>query len=298
MKNVLLTGASGFLGKAIDAALRAKGLTVHTLGRKNADVLWDLSTTLSPKLPAAELVVHAAGLAHTVPKKFREIKAFFNVNYFGTLRLLKALEKQLPKQLVFISTVAVYGVETGTQISEEYPLNGITPYALSKIKAEELVRNWGREQGVAILILRLPLLAGTHPPGNLGAMAKAIKKGYYFRIGAGSARKSMVSTADVAQFIAELQGQESGVYNLTDGLHSTIAEIDTTIAKQFDKKVRQLPESLLRTVARFGDRVPGFPFTTIKFQKLTHELTFSDAKAREQLGWRSSLAVSAVTFEK
>ena len=78
---------------------------------------------------------------------------------------------------------------------------GGTPYADSKIQAEELLREWGKLNNVNMLILRLPLLVGENPPGNLGSMIRAIKKGYYFRIGDGSARRSMVLAEDIAEVV-------------------------------------------------------------------------------------------------
>lgn len=83
------------------------------------------------------MVLHACGKAHIVPRTEEEKQAFFDVNYTGTIHLCEALERVGgPKALIFISTVAVYGYESGEMITEEHPLNGDTPYAKSKIMAE------------------------------------------------------------------------------------------------------------------------------------------------------------------
>lgn len=282
--NILLTGANGFLGSYIKKAFSTDALT--TLGLAGCDITSNLSEEVPEFKNTFDMVVHAAAKAHIVPRSPQESEDFFKVNVQGTRNLLIALEHigKLPATLVFISTVAVYGVDTGNMIDETAPLSGGTPYAVSKIKAEELLRNWGAQNKVNILILRLPLLVGENPPGNLGSMIKAIKKGYYFRIGDGSARRSMVLAEDIAQFIAGSAGY-NGTYNLTDGYHPSFKEIEEVIAAQTGKRIKAIPAFLANAVAKAGDFIPGFPLNTNKLSKLTQSLTFSDAKAREKLGW-------------
>lgn len=76
------------------------------------------------------MVLHTCGKAHIVPRTEEEKQASFDVNYTGTIHLCEALERVgVPKALIFISTVAVYGCESGEMITEEHPLSGDTPYA-------------------------------------------------------------------------------------------------------------------------------------------------------------------------
>ncbi len=68
------------------------------------------------------------------------------MNYQGTVNLCKALEQShLPKALIFISTVAAYGLEYGENVTEDYPLKGKNPYSLSKIQAEQFLTDWCKE---------------------------------------------------------------------------------------------------------------------------------------------------------
>lgn len=289
---ILLTGASGFLGRAIQEELAATHEIV-TLGRTATHAIQvDLAKEV-PQIPPVDLVIHAAGKAHVIPKTPEEKAAFFQVNEVGTKHLLEGLGSQVVP-IIFISTVAVYGVEQGTQISENSPLLGDTPYALSKINAEKLVKAWAEENQSNCLIIRPPLIVGSNPPGNLGAIIKAIRSGYYFRMGDGSARKSMVLAQDIAKGIPAWI-RHSGTYNLTDGVHPSLAELDGYIASKFGKKVRKMPMGLLAMVAKFGDLIPGFPLNSYRLAKLSSELTFSDAKAQRELNWRPNSVVG--TFE-
>lgn len=281
--NILLTGASGFLGKAILKRLPSDG--VVRIGRDaTCEVQADLAKEV-PVLPkAADYLIHAAGKAHMIPKTREEEEAFFQVNTFGTERLLQALKDKSLKGIIFISSVAVYGRESGYMIGEDEPLNGQSPYALSKIQAETILREYEQKTGIPVLILRLPLLAGPNAPGNLGAMVTAIRNRYYFRIGDGAARRSMVLASDVADVMPELVGR-SGTYNLSDGYHPSVAELDLAIAQQLNRKIRTIPLKWASLLARIGDRIPGSPFHTARLDKLSRELIFSDAKARADWGW-------------
>ena len=182
-------------------------------------------------------------------------------------------------------------MEEGVGISEQKHPEPSTPYAKSKYEAEILLQNWAKAKGVKLLILRLPLIAGgINTPGNLGAMVNAIRKGYYFRVGVGTAQKSMVLAEDIASFIPSIWGQ-SGVFNLTDGMHPSVADLDLYLSRFFGKKVRSLPKSILSFLAKFGDRFSFFPFNTYRLQKMNNSLTFDDSKARKVLGWKPNKVI-------
>jgi len=279
---IILTGASGFLGKILFSSL-CRDYEVISLGRgKNNKVIADLTIEV-PKLPSCDLIIHAAGKAHVVPKSDEEAAEFYNVNFRGTQHLLMGITK-LPKSLIFISSVSVYGLEQGEMINEDAPLMGSTPYAKSKIAAEQLVLEWGERNNVPVLVLRLPLIVGKNAPGNLGAIIRAIQRGYYRRIGQGNARKSMVLAQDLASFLPTWT-KKSGIFNLTDGVHPAISQLDDYLAQFFGKKVKSLPIGLLRFLAKLGDSLSFFPFNSSRLSKLELSLTFSDFKAQRELGW-------------
>ena len=282
---ILLTGASGFLGRNIIAVLDKE---IITLGRsKDSDIIVDLGIEI-PNLPDVQLVIHAAGKAHVIPKTEQEKKEFEKSNVTGTQNLLLALEKNiLPRQFVYISSVSVYGLDSGTNISEDCTLSAKDPYGLSKIAAEKLVSNWCVHNNVVCTILRLPLLVGSNAPGNLGAMVNAIEKGYYFNIGGGISKKSMVLATDVARFIA-FAAPIGGVYNLTDGLHPDFKELSSAIAINKKKRLPfNIPLRIAKILGILGDLVGDkSPISSLKVSKITSTLTFDDSKARAIKNWK------------
>jgi nucleoside-diphosphate-sugar epimerase len=287
---LLLTGVSGFLGKIINKTID-NNFGIQTLSRNSGTYKLDLSNNIPNFIDEFDIVIHCAGKAHSLPKNVIENESFFNVNVKGTENLLRGIELigSFPKRFVYISSVAVYGLNQGQCINENEPLHAKDPYGLSKIKAEQLVLEWCERNNVICTILRLPLLVGANPPGNLGSMIKGIQNGFYFNIAGGQARKSMVLANDVAKIILKAS-EIGGIYNLTDGYHPSFYELSNAIGKQYGKsRISNLPFFIAKTIALVGDFIGAkFPIDSNKLKKITSDLTFDDTKARKVLGWNPS----------
>ena len=290
---LLLTGVSGFLGKKLIKSID-NNFGIQTLSRNSGTYKFDLTNTIPVFKNEFDIVIHNAGKAHFFPKNSKENKSFFNVNVQGTENLLRGIELigSLPKRFVFISSVAVYGLNQGVGIDENAPLQAKDPYGLSKILAEQLVLEWCERNNVICTILRLPLLVGENPPGNLGAMILAVNKGFYFNIAGGKAKKSMVLADDVAKIILKAS-EIGGIYNLTDGNHPDFFELSNAIATQNRKtKPFNIPFFIAKSIALFGDIVGDkFPLNSTKLKKITTDLTFDDSKARKVLGWKPNKVI-------
>ncbi len=294
--NSLLTGASGFLGSRILRELTKKH-TVTTVGRTplhGRHIRCDLAQAM-PTLPNErfDLIVHCAGKAHSVARNPAERADYDRVNVQGTVRLLKALDllPVLPDGFVHISSVLVYGRSEGDRLTEETPLTATDPYGFSKVSAEAVVREWAVRTGVRLTVLRLPLVVAEPPTGNVASLQKAIRRGYYVRMGDGLARRSMVRADDVSAVI-ERAAAVGGTFNLTDGCQPTVRELEQALAQQAGSSwsIPVISIESAKIIARVGDgfnAVVGrwFPFDSTALQKLTSTLTFSDEKARQQLNW-------------
>ncbi len=285
---LLFTGASGFLGNNIYPLLEEK-YVIETVGitskdNYNVNLAWEI-----PNLTGTfDVVLHAAGKAHTIPENEQEKQAFFDVNLQGTKNLCTALENSgIPKAFIFISTVAVYGCDSGENITEEHPLNGTTPYALSKIKAEKYLEGWCAMHNVKLSILRPSLIAGPNPPGNLGAMIRGIRNGKYLSIAGGKARKSVLMVQDIANLLPMLI-EKGGIYNVCDSYQPSFRELEMVICKQLSRKGPiSIPYWLAKSMAVVGDCLgEKAPINSLKLRKITSSLTFSNEKATRELGWK------------
>ena len=287
MDKLLFTGGTGFLGKNVMPLLQ-KDYEVTTCGITPEDMIQANLAVSAPELPERyDIVLHAAGKAHVVPKTEEEKQLFFDINYQGTVNLCKALERVgVPKALVFISTVAVYGCDYGEMITEKHPLNGDTPYAKSKIMAEEFLTKWCSEHGVVLGILRPSLLAGKNAPGNLGAMVNGVRKGFYMNIAGGKVTKSVLMAEDIARLLP-LVAEKGGTYNVCDTRQPSFGELSVSVARQLGKrKPISIPYWMAWCMAMVGNLLGSkAPINSYKLEKMTQSLTFSNEKARKELGW-------------
>lgn len=288
MKKLLLTGGCGFVGKNIKPILE-KTYRVTSCGRNTGnDIAVDIANSI-PELPERyDIILHACGKAHSNPQTDEEIQEFFNVNSQGTKNLCFALEKVgLPESFIFLSSVCVYGCDTGEMIDESYPLDGATPYAKSKIEAEEYLEKWCAEHGVILSILRPALLVGSNPPGNLGAMIKGIKSGRYMSIAGGKARKSVMMVDDIANLVP-LTATVGGIYNICDDYHPKFKDIEDLICYQLRKRrPLSIPYWIAKCLSLFGDVMGDYaPINSVRLRKITNSLTFCNDKAKRILGWK------------
>lgn len=322
---LLLTGASGFLGRNIIGRL-GQCYSVTTLGRSaTCDIVADLAAGVPTLTGQFDVVVHAAGKAHELPGKEND-DDFLRVNVGGTANLCRALEETgLPKAFVFISSVAVYGEEAGANVAEDHPLDGTSAYARSKIEAEAIVTDWCARHGVPLAILRPALIVGPHATGNMEAMIRGIRRGFYANVAGGKALRSIVSAADMAEVILKAIGRND-IYNICEQRQRTVAEIARRIADLIGRRhLPSLPLWLARAAALPGDllntlpnRKPNslpshqtntpptrhanshlrrWPLDSYRLRKLTESLTFDSAKARRDLQWHPLDALATLSLQ-
>ena len=296
---LLFTGASGFLGNNVRPLLE-RMYDVTTVGLLPQD---DYTVNMAREIPELreryDIVLHAAGKAHSVPRTEEEKRVFFDVNLQGTKNLCAALERKgIPRAFIFISTVAVYGCDYGENITEEHSLDGVTPYAVSKRLAEEYLQKWCHEHNVILGIVRPSLIAGPNPPGNLGAMVHGIRSGRYLSIAGSRARKSVLMVQDIARLVP-LLAEKGGIYNVCDSYQPTFRELETIICRQLNRNLPvSIPYWIAKCMALIGDCLgEKAPINSLKLRKMTKSLTFSNEKAVRELGWRPTSVLENFKIE-
>ena len=296
---LLFTGASGFLGNNVHSLLKEmyEVTTVGLLPQDNYTV--NIAKGIPELSERYDVVFHAAGKAHSVPKTEAEKQVFFEVNLQGTKNLCAALERVgVPRTFIFVSTVAVYGCDYGENITEEHPLNGTTPYAVSKRLAEEYLQKWCREHNVILGVIRPALIAGPNPPGNLGAMIEGIRRGKYLSIAGSKARKSVLMVEDIATLVP-LLAEKGGIYNVCDSYQLTFRELEMIVCNQLGKPLpMSIPYWMAKCMALLGDCLgKKAPINSLKLKKITKSLTFSNEKAVRELGWKPTSVLESFRIE-
>jgi len=139
---------------------------------------------------------------------------------------------------------------------------------------------------VVLGILRPSLLAGKNAPGNLGAMVNGVRKGFYMNIAGGKVTKSVLMAEDIAR-ILPLVAEKGGIYNVCDTRQPSFGELSVSVARQLGKrKPISIPYWMAWCMAKVGDLLGSkAPINSYKLSKMTESLTFSNEKARRELGW-------------
>lgn len=198
VRAVVVTGASGFIGRRLCAALRP-GARVRAIVRSDdADGPWDetlrvdLARDAFPRgaFDGVDAVFHFAGKAHAVSERHGDEGEYRRVNVDGTRRVLEAAQASHVERVVFASSVKASGEgDGGTEPA--------TPYGRSKRDAEELVLRGGFV--AEPVVLRLALVYGPGVEGNLGSMLRAVKSGRFPTPPRVANRRSMVHVDDVVR---------------------------------------------------------------------------------------------------
>jgi len=269
-KQVLVTGANGFLGRAILFRLLTSGVSVRAtdLGAtsgasgivyRKADIT--RPEELKPVLENATTVIHVAGLAHIFSLDANSVEKFRQINEIGTANVATAASLSGVGHLILISSVSVYGPYTQGMYDENTPCSPVGPYALSKYNAELRSIEIARESGIALTILRLATLYGEGDPGNVGRLMRTLDRGRFLWIGDGSNRKSLLYKGDAARAcmaVTERPASGINIYNVSAPAY-TMHEIVDGIADALGKHpfpVR-VPASLALLLSRHLSRIPN-----------------------------------------
>jgi nucleoside-diphosphate-sugar epimerase len=263
---VAVTGASGFVGRALTAALLDRKATVRGLSRQahtDDGMTWiqgDVTDAEAVRrlVDGADVVLHAASYVHRRPRGAADLALVDETNVRGTSTVVDALVAQERRPaLVFVSSTAVHG-SAPTPWSEDSPCRPETPYGRSKLAAEQIVLRY--PVGV---VARPSAILGDGAPGSLASLDRLIRLGWVPVIDGGSARKSFthVSTV-VAACLALAERAASGriqdrVVLVTDDEPCSVADLVRWRAAALDRPARllSLPRASVDRLARVADAV-------------------------------------------
>ncbi len=219
---VIVTGATGFVGREIVSKLLEHHLTVFQVARKKntefstdrpaagenflaADITEREQLAAIKKLANIDAVVHSAGLAHQFGDTARE--KFAAVNVLGTKNIVETAVELKVKHFILISSTAVYGIKKNvgkrepSEIDEETECRPETFYAESKLEAEKICLEICRQNALPLTILRLAPVIGEDGGGNTARLVSAIERGRFIWIGRGNNLKTLIYKKDVARAV-------------------------------------------------------------------------------------------------
>jgi UDP-glucose 4-epimerase len=297
---IIVSGANGFVGRATCAALCDAGHDVTALVRRSGGcdprvserlIADDNFASLEP-LPAADAFVHLAARVHVMNDSAGDpMKEYRAVNVQGSQNAARAALGAGVKRFVFVSSIKALGEgEPGRPWREDDAPAPVDPYGITKLEAERVLAEFGREHSMEVVSLRPPLVYGPGVRANFEQLMKAVERGIPLPLGAVHARRSMVyagNLADAIRFVATRSEPTAGVYHVTDGEDLTVPEMIRALARIFGKPARLLPvpPSWLHGLGKLTGR-------SAQIDRLTSPLRMDSTRLRIGLGWRPPVSVA------
>ena len=229
MKRVLITGANSFIGTSFENYLNekyAEDYQVDTIDM--IDGSWRQKS-----FSGYDAVFHVAGIAHQKETK-KNAHLYYEINRDLAIEVAKKAKADGAKQLIFLSSMSVYGMDTGVITKDTQP-NPKTNYGKSKLQAEEQIRNL-RCDSFKVCILRPPMVYGDGCKGNYNTIIKLVKTFPFFpRV---NNKRSLVSIENLVAFVKEAIDEElDGLFFPQDDDYVRTIDLAERIAEQYNKKV-------------------------------------------------------------
>lgn len=301
-----VTGANGFVGKALIAELLHRGVEVRAAVRRESDIILSNSSEplsvhivgdIGPKtdwgtsLDGIQAVVHLAARVHVMKEQALDpLMEFRRVNTLGTLRYASMAAQAGVRRFVYVSTIKVNGeATTSMPFREDDRPRPSDPYSVSKWEAEQGLRRIASETGMEIVIIRPPLVYGPGVGGNFLTILKWIDRGIPLPLASVRNQRSFVGLSNLVSLIIRCLSHPDAageVFLVSDGEDLSTPDLFQRVAHALGKRSRlfPLPVSLLRTMAR----VLGKDSVC---ERLCGSLKVDSGKVRQLLGWVPPLSV-------
>lgn len=276
---VVITGASGFVGKNLSDYLKKDYLTESlSLRKKNIT---------SEMIHGGEAIIHLAGKAHDT-KNVSDSSEYFKVNTELTKELFDVFLQSEIKDFIYFSSVKAVADEVSEVLYEEVLGNPKTPYGQSKLQAEEYILSKEIPQGKRIFIIRPCMIHGPGNKGNLNLLYNVVNKRIPYPLAAFHNERSFLGIDNLNFLIKEiLQNKEipSGVYNFSDDEVLSTNQLVEIISSVSNKKNLSIaiPKPIINGLAKMGDLI-HFPLNSETIQKLTENYRVSNQKIKSTIG--------------
>lgn len=303
MTRVLVTGATGFVGRHLCDALLAAGHAVRALVRRPdaglppavecapAADLHD-GAAVAAALARVDAVVHLAARVHVMREAAADPRAAFrHTNVDGTRLLAEQAADAGARSFVFVSSVKAVGEATAAPWTERTPPAPLDPYGVSKLEAEAAARDVADRRGLHAPILRFPLVYGPGMKANMLRLFALVDRGVPLPLGSVHNARSLLYVGNAAAaIVAVLRAPAAAreTYFVSDGRDLSSPELVRAIAAALGRPARlvPVPPALFRTAGRAGDllaRAFPFPLTTAAVDRLLGSLSVDSSKLRNTL---------------
>jgi nucleoside-diphosphate-sugar epimerase len=298
VSRLLITGANGFVGRALCRFAHDAGHNVTAIVRRPHSVAPDVREWVhgAPDfdgLDAAwpgdlrvDCVVHLAARVHVMRDESPDPDAAFDAtNVAGTLRVAEAALHQGARRFVYVSSIkAVAEGDAGVPLSERVVPDPQDPYGRSKMRAEQALARFGDSVGLDIVIVRPPLVYGPGVRANFRQMMSAVSRGMPLPLGGIAARRSLVyvdNLADALLRCATDPRAAGGCFHVADDDPPSVTGLLRMIGDALGRPARlfPVPVGLLRALGKLIGRGP-------QIDRLTGSLQLDTGRLKRVLDWK------------
>ena len=295
--NILLTGATGFIGQALVLELLQQGFFLTIVLRKKSNlfadninqiIVGDLNNDIdwSSILNKIDCIIHLAGKAHVIDQtKVSALDEFRKINTELTLNLAKQAVAAGVERFIFLSSIGVNGNQNNQPFLEIDTPNPQESYAISKYEAEQGLLKLAQNSSLEMVIIRPPLVYGNNAPGNFGRLIQWVSPKFILPLplGAVNNARSLVAIDNLVSFIitCTLHSKAANeIFLISDNDSLSTTQLLKKIAKAFNKKALLLPVPVSWMI--FMAKILGREADAVR---LFSSLVVDSSKARKLLNW-------------
>lgn len=264
-KKILITGACGFIGShLVEKLIKNNQYNVTALCFYNSSSSLGNLSFVNPKLlkkikiifgdirsddlinnitKNMDIVVHLAALI-SIPYSYESPKSYLDTNITGTYNILNACKKNSVKKIIITSTSEVYGTAQYVPIDEKHPLNSQSPYAASKVSADQLALSFNKSFNLPVVVARPFNTFGPRQSSRAiipTLITQMINQKNFIRVGNIDTKRDFTFIEDTIDGFMTLINSNKGigeVINIASGFEIEIKELITLIRKQL--KIKKL----------------------------------------------------------
>lgn len=277
--DIIITGASGFVGQNLALYLSNSGISISNLSLRSSD--W--YSYIENKACA---IVHLAGKAHDTSNTSSD-EEYFRVNRDLTIKLYDFFLQSDIKDFFYFSSVKAVADSISSDLMEDAIPNPLTPYGKSKIEAEKYLLTKPLPPGKRLFIIRPCMIHGPKNKGNLNLLYKVVEKGIPWPLASFHNERSFLSVDNLSfliQAMLEKSDLASGIYNFADDETLSTNQLVSLVSETLGKKPKlwHISEKFIRYIVKLGDFIP-LPLNSERLKKLTESYVVSNAKIKDAL---------------
>jgi len=309
---VLITGATGFVGRRLTEYLLARYPDIHLRlvvrkitqnildahlqsdPRVHLEVVGDINaqTDWAQALSGVDVVIHLAARVHVMQDHVSDpLQEYRQANTASSLHLAQAAARAGVKRLIYLSSIKVNGEATELQkpFSEDSLPAPIDPYGVSKWEAELGIEKICSQTGMEFVVIRPPLIYGPGVKANFRKLMQLVAKGLPLPLGAITNQRSMLALDNLISFIDVVMTHPAAAnqcFLLSDGQDLSTTQLLKLLAKGLHQSLWliPLPAAILQALAKMVEQSSAS-------ERLLGSLQIDSSKARQLLGWKPPLTV-------